>query len=86
MGSGYTWEESNVLSIVDRRLLGEAHLYPFTATITMNGKIADTETTHIGIRSLRVVRDKDEAGTTFYFELNGKPLFWGYRIPFSFLP
>lgn len=55
--------------------LGEAHLYPFTATITMNGKIADTETTHIGIRSLRVVRDKDEAGTTFYFELNGKPLF-----------
>ena len=27
--------------------LGEAHLYPFTATITMNGKIADTETTHI---------------------------------------
>ena len=52
--------------------LGEAHLYPFTATITMNGKIADTETTHIGIRSLRVVRDKDEAGTTFYFEQIGR--------------
>lgn len=55
--------------------LGEAHLYPFTTTITMDGKVADTETTNIGIRSLRVVRDKDEAGTTFYFELNGKPLF-----------
>lgn len=55
--------------------LGEAHLYPFTATILMNGKVADQQTTNIGLRSLRVVRDKDEAGTTFYFELNGKPVF-----------
>lgn len=55
--------------------LGEAHLYPFTAAITMNGQVADTETTNIGIRSLRVVRDKDEAGITFYFELNGQPVF-----------
>lgn len=55
--------------------LGEAHLYPFTATVTIDGKIADSQTTNIGIRSLKVIRKKDEAGTTFYFELNGKPVF-----------
>lgn len=55
--------------------LGEAHLYPFTAKITMDGTLADQKTTNIGFRSLRVVRDKDEAGTTFYFELNGVPVF-----------
>lgn len=55
--------------------LGEAHLYPFTVTVTMDNKVADTQTTNIGIRSLKVIREKDEAGTTFYFELNGKPVF-----------
>lgn len=55
--------------------LGEAHLYPFTVTVTMDGKVADDQTTNIGIRSLKVIREKDEAGTTFYFELNGKPVF-----------
>lgn len=55
--------------------LGEAHLYPFTATISMGGKIADTKETNLGIRSLRVVNEKDDAGRTFYFELNGVPVF-----------
>lgn len=57
------------------RGLGEAHLYPFTATVSMNGKVADTRTTHIGLRSLRVVNKPDEQGHTFYFELNGVPVF-----------
>lgn len=55
--------------------LGEAHLYPFTATLTMNGKTADTQTTNLGIRSLKVIYAKDADGHTFHFELNGKPLF-----------
>ena len=55
--------------------LGEPHLYPFTAAITMNGMTCDTETTNLGIRSLRVVNEKDEYGHSFYFELNGVKVF-----------
>ena len=55
--------------------LGEPHLYPFTASITMNGTTCDTETTNLGIRSLRVVNEKDEYGHSFYFELNGVKVF-----------
>lgn len=55
--------------------LGEPHLYPFTAAITMNGTTCDTETTNLGIRSLRVVNEKDEYGHSFYFELNGVKVF-----------
>lgn len=55
--------------------LGEPHLYPFTATITINGMTCDTETTNLGIRSLRVVNEKDEYGHSFYFELNGVKVF-----------
>lgn len=57
------------------RGLGEAHLYPFTATIDMNGKTVDAQTTRLGLRSLRVVNKPDEHGHTFYFELNGVPVF-----------
>ncbi|MDR0429616.1 MAG: glycoside hydrolase family 2 protein [Tannerellaceae bacterium] len=55
--------------------LGEAHLYPFTATVAMNGKVADSQTDNIGLRDIKVVREKDAAGTTFYFKLNGVPVF-----------
>ena len=56
------------------RELGEPHLYEFRASFSAAGA-ADSRTTRIGLRSLRLVRDKVEDGTTFYFELNGEPLF-----------
>lgn len=55
--------------------LGEAHLYPFTATIAMDSQTADSQTTNLGLRSLRVVYEKDADGHAFYFELNGHKLF-----------
>ncbi|MCC8153075.1 MAG: glycoside hydrolase family 2 protein [Tannerellaceae bacterium] len=55
--------------------LGEAHLYPFTTTLSMNGKEADSKTEKLGIREIKVIRDKDAAGTTFYFRLNGVNVF-----------
>lgn len=55
--------------------LGEAHLYPFTTTLSINGKEADSRTEKLGIREIKVIRDKDEAGTTFYFRLNGIDIF-----------
>ncbi|MDR0976713.1 MAG: glycoside hydrolase family 2 protein [Prevotellaceae bacterium] len=54
--------------------LGEAHRYAFTATVTMDEQ-RDSRTDRIGLRKIEVVRDKDAAGTTFYFLLNGVPVF-----------
>ncbi|GBG11717.1 beta-galactosidase [Paenibacillus agaridevorans] len=59
------------------RGLGEAHLYHFRATFTEAGSsepIAE-KAVRTGLRSVRLVREKDEAGGTFYFELNGVPVF-----------
>lgn len=55
--------------------LGEAHLYPFTTSVTLNGKTADTQTDNLGIRELKVINEKDEFGHTFYFRLNGVNVF-----------
>lgn len=55
--------------------LGDPYLYDFTTTVTMNDGTQDSVDDKIGIRSLRVVAEKDKAGTTLYFELNGKPVF-----------
>lgn len=69
--------------------LGDPYLYDFTTTVTMNGGTQDSVDDRIGIRSFRVVADKDEAGTTLYFELNGKPVFMkgaNYIPSDNFLP
>jgi len=69
--------------------LGEAHLYPFTTSVQMNGQVADSKTENIGLRDLKVIRDKDEAGHTFYFRLNGVNVFMkgaNYIPQDNFLP
>lgn len=59
------------------RGLGEAHLYTFRAEFTAEGasKPSAAKSVRTGLRSVRLVRDKDEAGATFHFELNGVPVF-----------
>ena len=54
--------------------LGEPYLYNATAVIK-TAKTTDTKTTRIGVRTIKVVRNEDEAGRTFFFELNGVPVF-----------
>lgn len=54
--------------------LGEQPLYTITANLSIDNK--STALSHrIGIRTLELVRDKDENGTSFYFKLNGVPVF-----------
>ncbi|MDR2774876.1 MAG: glycoside hydrolase family 2 protein [Tannerella sp.] len=57
--------------------LGEPYLYPFTATLSVNEPvvIADTQTDRIGLRSLKVIYEKDAGGHAFHFELNGVKIF-----------
>lgn len=69
--------------------LGDPYLYDFTTTVAMSDGTKDSVDDRIGIRLLRVVEDKDEAGTTLYFELNGKPVFMkgaNYIPSDNFLP
>ncbi len=54
--------------------LGEAHLYNITGELNVNGS-KTSEETRIGIRTLELVREKDNDGTSFYFKLNGHPVF-----------
>jgi beta-mannosidase len=55
--------------------LGKAHLYKISGRLATGDDSIDQLTTHIGIRTLKLVQEKDTAGKTFYFELNGIPLF-----------
>lgn len=54
--------------------LGEAHLYNIKGKLLI-GKRMTEKSERIGIRTLELVRDKDEKGTSFYFKLNGVPVF-----------
>lgn len=54
--------------------LGEAHLYDISGELKI-GQRTISEETRIGIRTLELVREEDEHGTSFYFKLNGHPVF-----------
>ncbi|MCF0206707.1 MAG: glycoside hydrolase family 2 protein, partial [Bacteroidales bacterium] len=54
--------------------LGEPYLYKFTASVSTNGE-TDSRCDNIGIRDIKIVREKDQFGTSFYVKLNGEPVF-----------
>jgi len=54
--------------------LGEQPLYTINAELDIEGEI--TVANHrIGIRTVELVREKDEKGKSFYFKVNGVPVF-----------
>lgn len=55
--------------------LGEPFRYTFCTAVGDGNELLDSDTKQIGLRSLRVVNEPDEAGKTFYIELNGVPVF-----------
>ena len=55
--------------------LGESHVYDFITELSVNNRIADQRSDKVGIRNLRIVREKDAKGQSFYIELNGVPVF-----------
>ena len=54
--------------------LGEAHRYGCDIELRYNG-ITVKHHLSIGLRTLELVHEKDLAGESFYFKLNGKPVF-----------
>ena len=57
--------------------LGEQYLYTFKALVSSGNITVDEQVRKAGVRSLRLVRSPDTAGdgVSFYFELNGAPVF-----------
>ncbi len=55
--------------------MGEQKLYPLQFKIMKNNQLVEEKTIKYGIRSFELVTDKDKDGKTFYFKVNGKPMF-----------
>lgn len=55
--------------------LGEPHRYAFRAELVSDDKVADAKHHDIAVRSLKVIREEDKDGRSFYFELNGRRVF-----------
>lgn len=55
--------------------LGEQPLYEVQVQLLQNGRIVDTTTQRIGLRTLTLERHPDQWGESFYFAVNGVPFF-----------
>ena len=55
--------------------LGEQPLYDISIKITDEDKVLDECSKKIGLRTLELKRERDEAGESFCFAVNGKPFF-----------
>lgn len=54
---------------------GEPSLYKFTVSVSVDGVEVASQERQVGLRSIRVVMEDDEHGKSFYFEVNGHPMF-----------
>jgi len=55
--------------------MGNPYLYEVNASISTDQKILDKKKFRFGVRTIQVVHEKDAGGKSFYFKLNGRPVF-----------
>ncbi|MFZ4927736.1 glycosyl hydrolase 2 galactose-binding domain-containing protein [Chryseobacterium sp. Mn2064] len=54
---------------------GDAYLHQFEVNLSRNDKNIDHKNIRIGLRTVELVQEKDEKGKSFYFKVNGQPLY-----------
>ena len=55
--------------------MGEPHLYQIKAQIWINDSLYAESEVNTGLREVELVQDGDEDSRSFYFKINGKPVF-----------
>ncbi|NMR34004.1 glycoside hydrolase family 2 protein [Chryseobacterium aquaticum] len=54
---------------------GSAYSYQFAVSIFQNDKNIDQKLVETGLRTVELIQEKDEKGKSFYFKVNGNPLY-----------
>lgn len=86
MGEGSMWyEQGDHYQGVDFRIsdpklwwpagYGAQHLYSATAVLRRQETVIDTKTCKFGIRTIELIQEPDAIGTSFYFRVNGRPIY-----------
>lgn len=55
--------------------VGKPEIYDFKISVINKGKTIDSKTERIGLRTIELIQEKDQKGKSFYFKVNGKPLY-----------
>jgi len=55
--------------------LGDQKLYRLSHIVTLAGKIVGKGQQRIGLRTIELIKEKDSVGKSFYFKVNGHPVF-----------
>ncbi|NML57598.1 beta-mannosidase [Chryseobacterium cheonjiense] len=54
---------------------GTPNLYDVKITLQKDNKLIDKKSERIGLRTVELIQEKDEKGKSFYFKVNGKPMY-----------
>lgn len=55
--------------------LGEQNLYNYAFILTNSKRFVDSTSVTFGLRTIELMQEKDSVGKSFYFKLNGVPIF-----------
>jgi len=55
--------------------MGEHYLYQVQVMLVSGRSLLDEKNRRLGVRTIELVQDKDSIGTSFYFKVNGIPVF-----------